>query len=117
MTITPSNVFNLLADDTRLRALLLLQAEGELCVCELTHALEMSQPKVSRHLAALRHNGVVMTRREANWIYYRMATDLPDWARAILKEIARAHTSSGPFPEDRERLHKMECRPEWGNTA
>ncbi|MGM0554220.1 MAG: metalloregulator ArsR/SmtB family transcription factor [Pseudomonadota bacterium] len=117
MTIPPSNLFNLLADDTRLRALVLLQSEGELCVCELTHALEMSQPKVSRHLAALRHNGVVMTRREANWIYYRMATDLPEWASVILKEVAMAHSDFGPFPQDRERLQKMECRPEWGNMA
>jgi ArsR family transcriptional regulator len=46
--------FKMLADSTRLRCLLLMQAEGELCVCELTHALNLSQPKISRHLAHLR---------------------------------------------------------------
>jgi len=35
--------FKMLADSTRLRSLLLMQAEGELCVCELTHALNLSQ--------------------------------------------------------------------------
>ena len=43
--------FRMLANSTRLRCLMLMQAEGELCVCELTHALNLSQPKISRHLA------------------------------------------------------------------
>ena len=44
----PITLFKCLADDTRLKAVLLIQSEGELCVCELTSALETSQPKVSR---------------------------------------------------------------------
>ena len=55
--------FKMLADSTRLRCLLLMQAEGELCVCELTHALNLSQPKISRHLAHLREAGVLVARR------------------------------------------------------
>ena len=47
----------LLADETRLRALVLLARNDELCVCELTSALDVVQPKVSRHLAALREAG------------------------------------------------------------
>jgi len=51
--------FQLLSDETRLRCLLLLQKEGELCVCELVYALDIIQPKISRHLAALRDAGIV----------------------------------------------------------
>ncbi len=60
--------FKMLADSTRLRCLMLMQAEGELCVCELTHALNLSQPKISRHLAHLRDAGVLLARRNGTWM-------------------------------------------------
>ena len=63
MDIQLNQFFQLLSDDTRLRSLLLMKKEGELCVCELVHALGVIQPKVSRHLAALRDCGVVKDRR------------------------------------------------------
>ncbi|HFD79984.1 MAG TPA: ArsR family transcriptional regulator, partial [Gammaproteobacteria bacterium] len=45
MNVRAETFFKALADQTRLRCLVLLQQEGELCVCELTHALGMIQPK------------------------------------------------------------------------
>lgn len=64
-------VFSACADETRLRILLLL-AERELCVCELVEVLDMPQGKVSRHLAVLKHAGLVRDRREGTWIYYAL---------------------------------------------
>ena len=58
-----------LADTTRLQILQLL-LKRELCVCELTEQLEMSQPLMSYHLRKLRDAGLVRTRRKAQWIYY-----------------------------------------------
>ncbi|MGB5736079.1 MAG: metalloregulator ArsR/SmtB family transcription factor, partial [Thiohalocapsa sp.] len=52
--MTTTEFFSALANDTRLRCLLLLSRHAELCVCELTHALGASQPHISRHLAQLR---------------------------------------------------------------
>ena len=52
--MTPTEFFKHLGDDIRLKSLLLIADEGELCVCELMAALgESSQPKISRHLALL----------------------------------------------------------------
>jgi len=45
--LTPPTLFKCLADATRARLTLLIQREGELCVCELIHALDDSQPKKS----------------------------------------------------------------------
>lgn len=73
-----------LADETRLRLILLICDQKELCVCELLSALEISQPKISRHLAILRDSNIVMTRREGQWIYYRLHADLPKWAVDII---------------------------------
>ena len=92
--VSVENFFPALADPTRLRCLLLLAAEGELCVCELTHALDESQPKISRHLALLRESGVVLDRRQGQWIYYRINPDLPGWVREVLIASGRFSLSA-----------------------
>ncbi|HJV36262.1 metalloregulator ArsR/SmtB family transcription factor [Geomonas sp.] len=67
--------FKALADETRLRLLALLLSAGELCVCDLTAALQLPQSTVSRHLAYLKGAGWVNDRRVGVWIYYSIATD------------------------------------------
>ena len=71
---TPSlaALFKTLSEAVRLRIVYLLLEKGELCVCDLVDTLELSQSVVSRHLAYLRHNNLVSTRREGVWIYYRI---------------------------------------------
>ena len=109
--ITVENFFSALADPTRLRCLLLLTAEGELCVCELTHALNESQPKISRHLAMLRELEIVSDRREGLWIHYRLSPELPSWAREILATAVRATSAAKPFAQDHKRLRGAPTRP------
>ena len=111
MTIDSKTLFQLLSDPTRLRCLLLMQSEGELCVCELTHALNLSQPKISRHLAALRDAGVVNSRRQGQWIYYRLHDALPAWARAVIDATAAGVAGESPFVDDRAALAGMANRP------
>src|SRR3979490_1819269 len=64
--------FKALGDETRLRILGLLLS-GEVCVCHIYESLRIPQPKASRHLAYLRRAGLVETRRQGLWIYYRLA--------------------------------------------
>lgn len=109
--ITADEFFPALADATRLRCLLLLAGEAELCVCELTHALDESQPKISRHLATLREAGIVSDRREGLWIHYRINPELPAWAREILNTTSRANATAKPFAQDRKRLRGAPNRP------
>ncbi len=111
MNIEPTELLKLLADPTRLRSLLLLRDQGELCVCELTHALGESQPKISRHLATLREAGLVRDRRAGQWIYYRLHPGLPDWARATLTAVAEGAGNQAPYDQDRLRLQAMPNRP------
>lgn len=103
--------FKMLADSTRLRCLLLMQAEGELCVCELTHALNLSQPKISRHLAHLREAGVLVARRNGTWMNYRINPDLQGWALAILQTTLDGVRKTEPFISDRKILDTMVDRP------
>ena len=106
--------FQALADATRLRCLMLMVAEEEVCVCEMAHALGEIQPKVSRHLAALRTAGFILDRREAQWIYYRLHPDLPTWMNEVLKTSYRALVEQAPFYADRTALASMPNRPQKG---
>jgi ArsR family transcriptional regulator len=109
--MTPETLFSLLSDQTRLRSLMLILAEDEVCVCELTHALEESQPKISRHLALMRDAGVVTPRRDGTWMHYRVSSELPAWARHTLEQMFGQLESLEPFPTDRSRLESMTDRP------
>jgi ArsR family transcriptional regulator len=110
--LSPGDLFTVLADPTRLRALMLIQAEGEVCVCELTFALDESQPKISRHLALMREAGIVEARRDGTWMHYRLNPGLPGWAREILEMTQRSVPGLDPFAGDREKLNEMNNRPE-----
>lgn len=107
MPLEPVRLFKCLADETRLMLVLLIHREGELCVCEMTHALDQSQPKVSRHLAQLRSCGLLSDSRDGQWVYYRLAESLPDWCNEIL---------SAADAGERQRLGALQWRlAEMGN--
>ena len=63
--------FHALSDSWRLQIIELLRSQ-ELCVCELMEKLAISQSKLSFHLKILKEAGLVQTRQEGRWIYYRL---------------------------------------------
>lgn len=89
--LSPVTVFKCLGDDTRLRMLLLIVREQELCVCELTQVLAQPQPKISRHLALLRRAGLLLDRRQGQWVHYRLHPHLPRWVREVLQTSEAAN--------------------------
>lgn len=109
-SLTPTTVFKCLADETRVRAMMLIVQEGELCVCELTCALDESQPKISRHLAQLRTFGLLEDRRQGQWVYYRLHPELPEWVVQILQTTHAANRNL--LGDDAQRLQQMGDRPE-----
>lgn len=111
MPLAPETLFHALSDSTRLRMLALLTAKGELCVCELTHALGLSQPMISRHLAQLRASGLVSDRRAGQWIYYRLHPGLPKWIRSVLTKTHAGIAQGKPYRSDIKALHSMPGRP------
>ncbi|MGA6134916.1 metalloregulator ArsR/SmtB family transcription factor [Acinetobacter dispersus] len=79
--------FKCLSDETRLNIVMLVTEHQELCVCDLTEKLQLSQPKISRHLALLRTSGLLLDRRQGQWVYYRIADQLPTWCSDILNVL------------------------------
>ena len=87
--ISPITLFKCMAEETRLKTLLMLCEKNELCVCDLTEALNLSQPKISRHLADLRKCDLVTDERRGKWVYYRLNSALPCWVKEIIHLSAK----------------------------
>lgn len=108
--MTPLQLFKLLADETRLQCVLLIAEQGELCVCELTCALQQIQPKISRHLAMLRKAQLLLDRRQGQWVYYRLNPALPEWALSVINHSWQ-HNPALLSPLQ-QNLYAMGERPE-----
>jgi ArsR family transcriptional regulator len=89
---------------------MLLDLENELCVCELTHALALSQPKISRHIALLRNEKILTQRKVGKWVYYQISKDLPDWQKEVLKQTQ--FNNKAEWKEPLVRLNSMSGRPD-----
>jgi ArsR family transcriptional regulator, arsenate/arsenite/antimonite-responsive transcriptional repressor len=92
ITTTPPLVAALsaLADPTRLGAMRVLWGGGEHCACELIDTLGATQSRVSRHMQALTKAGLVLARRDGNWVRYRINPDLADEMAAVLDAVMHA---------------------------
>ena len=99
-----AELFKSLADETRLRLLMLLHTGAEHCVCDLMHALAMPQSTVSRHLAYLKSHGWLQDRRGGVWMYYSLHRDLSALLRAQLILLAGTLADHPVCREDRRRL-------------
>lgn len=108
--MTPTQLFKCLSDETRLHATLLVFLEQELCVCELTEALQISQPKLSRHLAQLRTYGVLNDIRRGQWVYYSISPKLPEWAKTVISNCCESQIPQ--LDVFQSRLKGMQNRPQ-----
>ena len=106
--ISSTQLFKCLSDETRLLATLLIFKEGELCVCELTDALNVSQPKISRHLARLRECGLLLGERRGQWVYYRISTNLDNWMQQSLSLALEGNKEM--LTEYQQRLNQSLCK-------
>jgi ArsR family transcriptional regulator len=93
-----------LSDPIRLRIILLLQAEGELCVCDLMAVLGLPQSTVSRHLAYLKRSCWVDTRRQGFWMYYTLSQESCTICKELLQTLKQHATSLPEATSDRRAL-------------
>ena len=100
-------------DPVRLRLLNLLGGGREVCVCHLHEALELPQPTVSRHLAWLRKERLVVGRKEGLWVYYRLASPRTKLHRALLASVETGLGDLDVFRRDLRRLERVRpcCDP------
>ena len=96
-------ILRVLADENRLRLLLLLQ-QRELFVCQLMAVLQLSQPLVSRNLALLEREGLLDSRRQGKHVFYRLKKKLPPLAASLLRFLAQEPAGDDLFARDRQNM-------------
>jgi ArsR family transcriptional regulator len=101
-----AELFKALSDQTRLRILRLLAKGGELCVCDLVAALDITQSKASRHLIYLKHVGLVKDRKEGLWSYYSLVRPRDALHRRVIGLLNGTIGAEPSFKKDYSRLLK-----------
>ena len=99
-------LFKALSDETRLRILNIL-IERECCVCEVMQALDISQTRASRNLAALYEAGFLKLRKDGLWSLYSIdRNDMNEYLADLVQATTKAMEGNKTLEEDRERLRK-----------
>ena len=99
-----AQILKALSDPIRLRIILLLQSEGELCVCDLMAVLKLPQSTVSRHLAYLKRSCWVDTRREGVWMHYQLSRESCQMCRELLDTLQKNVSTLPEAVSDRKAL-------------
>lgn len=99
-----ARIFKALADPIRIRIILLLESEGELCVCDLMAVLDLPQSTVSRHLAYLKRSGWLDGRRQGAWMYYRIRVETCPLCVDLLSVLSRNASGCREANSDRASL-------------
>ena len=67
-----AEVFKAFCDENRIKILEMLKT-GEKCACEILEELNVTQPTLSHHMKILCDSGVVVSRKEGKWTYYKIS--------------------------------------------
>ena len=101
------NITKALSYENRVRMLLALR-KGELCVCQLAELLGLALSTVSKHLSILFQAGLVDSRKDGRWIYYRLPGKKADVAvREALDWVEKSLSDQAQVAEDARRLRKV----------
>jgi ArsR family transcriptional regulator len=99
-------MFRAFADPTRLRLLHLLR-DGEFCVSDIIQILRVPQAKTSRHLIYLRQAGLVDSRRQGLWIFYRLSSPRSVFHRKLLECLEQCFVGVPGRVADRRRAERL----------
>jgi predicted ArsR family transcriptional regulator len=96
-----------LSDESRVRALMALGG-GELCVCQIIELLGLAPSTVSKHMTILYQAGLVETRKDGRWIYYRLAgEDAPPSVQGAIQWVRRSLQALPDVRDDAKRARTV----------
>lgn len=101
------SVTKALSDAQRVRVLLSLR-EGELCVCQITELLKLAPSTVSKHMSVLKQAGLVESRKDSRWVYYRLSDESSGSVAAQSLQFVRSILEEdSSVVSDRQELIKI----------
>jgi ArsR family transcriptional regulator, arsenate/arsenite/antimonite-responsive transcriptional repressor len=98
--------FKALSEEMRLRIMMLL-IHGELCVCDLMAIFNEPQSKVSRHLAYLKHSGLLQSKRVGVWMHYLLKESLDEISRSQLNFMKDQLGRQALFENDFKKMEEV----------
>ena len=101
------NITKALSEENRVRILMALSGEEEICVCRIIDLLELAPSTVSKHLFLLKNARLIIGRKQGRWTHYRLNTD-ETASKAVKKALEWVGASLSEDPvvlKDRERLN------------
>jgi len=114
ITIQPEEIFQALADETRLRIIRLMVMTGEeSCLCELVDSLLEPSYKLSRHLKILRQAGLLASHKEGRWVYHQLVKE-PVYLEQLFSSVQALPDPDGIYSIDLERFRERLCLREGG---
>ncbi len=114
INVKPQEIFQALAEPTRIRIVRLLAETGEeACLCELVDSLLEPQYKLSRHVKTLRHAGLLSAEKDGRWVYHRLVRGVRHLELAY--DMLRALPDvDGLFAQDLRNFRERMCLREGG---
>ncbi|HOX57398.1 MAG TPA: metalloregulator ArsR/SmtB family transcription factor [Candidatus Paceibacterota bacterium] len=101
------NITKALADENRIRTLLALR-QGELCVCQITELFGLAPSTISKHLSILFQAGLVESRKDGRWIYYKLpGKNAPVEVCEAIDWVAKSLDGNPRATEDQKALKRI----------
>lgn len=105
-------IFKALSDRNRLRIVSALLNQNELCACQVTELIQVTGATASRHMGVLISSGLVESRKDGRWVYYRVRREQAD-TEALISWIKSRLNSDSDIESDSKRLQEiMSCEPQ-----
>ncbi len=99
-----------LADEGRLRIILLLMERDNLCVCEIKEVIGLSQPTISIHLKSLQNAGLIESKKEGLWVNYCIRKEMKGEIKKIVEGIKNSLAGDSKIEDDRKKIRKVDRR-------
>jgi ArsR family transcriptional regulator, arsenate/arsenite/antimonite-responsive transcriptional repressor len=99
-------VMKALSDENRLRIVAALDGR-ELCLCQIVELLGLANSTVSRHMAILSQAGIVRSRKEGRWAFFRMADETGTESQAAVALVMRSLVLDDQIRDDAQRLKEI----------
>ena len=105
------SVTKALSDAQRVRIVMLL-VHGELCVCQIVGVLKLATSTISKHLSILAAAGLVESRKDGRWAYYRLAKGIPNlrWLQGTLENDPAIRADAAALTKIKKQDMEVLCR-------
>lgn len=84
-----TKIIKAISDESRIRIINLLKSKKEVCVCEITEIINLSQPTISSHLKKLQEAGIITFRKDGLWVNYYLSEEMDTEIKELIDLIIR----------------------------